>query len=157
MIFIGLKRGTGFYAWLIRLWTRSEYSHVGIVYLFDMRLKSDVEQLTEAHETMLCFMFEATAKDGVIERETTIGDLADEGYRLYKANVSRFHREAVVGRLRRHVGDKYDWWAIFFSRIIPLNIQHRKQWYCFEYAAWALGMEKAWRWTGRTFEKFLKI
>jgi hypothetical protein len=158
MIYIGLKRGTGIYSWLIRLWTRSRYSHVGIVYVPNMRLKSDV-QLTEVHETIPCFMYEATAKHGVIKRHITIGELADEGYNLTQDSevYAVYKEEEIIERLERHIGDDYDWLAIYLAKIIPINIQDRRKWFCFEYIAWALGMEKAWRWTGRTFEKFLKI
>ena len=143
MIYIALKRGTGFYSWLIRLWTRSRYSHVAVGY---------VPANTQTDETTL---YEATAKHGVLKRTMHVLEMLSEGYKVYR--IKDIDEAKIIERLERHIGDKYDWWAIFFSRIIPLNIQHRKQWYCFEYVAWALGMKKAWRWTGRTFEKFLKI
>lgn len=123
---------------LIRTWTRSKYSHAGI--LLDG------------------MMYEATAKHGVQKRTISTEELSR--YWVVVPIQDEYvpkQGEEIKERLERHIGDRYDWWAIFFSRILPLDIQHRKQWYCFEYVAWALGMAKAYRWTGRTFEHFLSI
>lgn len=145
MIYIGLKRGTGFYSQLIRLWTRSKYSHALIAH-------DD-----GGHGLQV---YEATAKNGTIKRRATVSQLIREGVELYPSSevFGNVHRlpKYVINSLENEIGTGYDWTAIFYSRVFSIDRQDAKKWFCFELVAWAFGMQKAWRWTGRTFEDKLE-
>lgn len=109
------KKGTLF-GWLVRTWTRSNFSHVELIV-------DDVWYTAhENHDGT--FYYHST------ERDHSKWDFIDIDVSV---DLSKFFKEHKSG---------YDWWGIFFTHVIPLRGQHPEKWFCSELVAYLLGYEE---------------
>lgn len=118
LIYLAAYKGKGkLFNRLIRLWTRSQYSHCELV-MPDGRWLS------------------ASAMDGGV-RDKYI-ELNLEHWDLFPLPwASATHIDHVFFR---HWGKGYDWLGIFLSQIIPAGIDNRERMFCSEFCAAALGL-----------------
>lgn len=125
LIYLAAYKGQGkLFNRLIRLWTRSRYSHCELV-MPDGRWLS------------------ASAMDGGV-REKHI-DLNLEHWDLYPlpwANAQ--HIDAVFNR---QAGKGYDWLGVFLSQLLPVAIDDRQRMFCSEFCAAALGFPEPQRYS----------
>lgn len=125
LIYLALYKGKGtLFNRLIRLWTRSAYSHCELV-------------MPDGH------WLSASATDGgvrakQISQNPEHWDLlplpwANKGQieRLFSANQSK----------------GYDWLGIFASQILPMGIDNKSRMFCSEFCAVALGFDSAQRYS----------
>lgn len=125
LIYLAAYKGQGkLFNQLIRLWTRSRYSHCELV-MPDGRWLS------------------ASAMDGGV-REKRI-DLNLEHWDLFPLPWADARHIAAV--FARHQGKGYDWLGIFLSQLLPVAIDHRERMFCSEFCASALGFEDAQRYS----------
>lgn len=118
LAFTGPKVGsrTHFFAYLVRLFTMSEYSHVGIAYKMENRL----------------YLLEAQVPE---VRITPMGDRGN--YYLIPMNVKV--PQTVVDSLLREVGEEYSIMEALRS-YFGLNNFKDKKWICTEYVKYYLDM-----------------
>ncbi|MDR7024221.1 hypothetical protein [Pseudomonas peli] len=116
LIYLALYKGKGtLFNRLIRLWTRSKYSHCEIV-MPDGRWLS------------------ASAMDGGVRAKTIVLNL--EHWDLLP--VSWAYRPLVEQLYQEHRGKGYDWLGIFGSQLLPNALHSRKRMFCSEFCAAAL-------------------
>ena len=125
LIYLAAYKGKGkLFNRLIRLWTRSRYSHCELV-MPDGRWLS------------------ASAMDGGV-REKYI-ELNLEHWDLFPLPWASAARVEDV--FARHWGLGYDWLGIGLSQLLPVAIDHRDRMFCSEFCAAALGFQDAQRYS----------
>ncbi|ERI52170.1 hypothetical protein N878_01175 [Pseudomonas sp. EGD-AK9] len=119
LIYLALYKGKGrLFNRLIRLWTRSRYSHCEIV-MPDGRWLS------------------ASAMDGGVRAKYIELNLAHwDLIPLPWANTNR-----IAHLFRQHAGKGYDWAGIFFSQLLASGLHSRRRMFCSEFCAAALGFD----------------
>ncbi|MBD9483913.1 hypothetical protein IB229_13080 [Pseudomonas sp. PDM14] len=119
LIYLALYKGKGkLFNRLIRLWTRSKYSHCELV-MPDGRWLS------------------ASAMDGGVRAKRIDLDLAHwDLIPLPWANAAH-----IEGLFQRHQGKGYDWVGILLSQVVPIAIQSPARMFCSEFCAAALGLQ----------------
>lgn len=106
--------------WLIRLWTRSQYSHCELV-MPDGRWLS------------------ASAMDGgVREKRIELNPKHWDLVALPWADV-----EQIEQVYQRHRGKGYDWLGILLAQFLPLGIDSKSRMFCSEFCAAGLGLTEA--------------
>lgn len=119
LIYLAAYKGKGkLFNRLIRLWTRSRYSHCELV-MPDGRWLS------------------ASAMDGGV-REKHI-ELNLEHWDLFPLPWASEARIEDV--FARHWGKGYDWLGVFLSQLLPVAIDDRQRMFCSEFCAAALGFQ----------------
>ncbi|MFU3873509.1 hypothetical protein ACM7HL_12685 [Pseudomonas aeruginosa] len=125
MIYLAAYKGEGkLFNRLIRLWTRSRYSHCELV-MPDGRWLS------------------ASAMDGGVREKRIELDL--EHWDLYPLPWATSARIEEV--FARHLGKGYDWRGIFLSQLLPVAIDDGQRMFCSEFCAAALGFQDAQRYS----------
>lgn len=104
---------------LIRAWTRSPYSHCELV-LPDARFVSSSPR-------------DGGVRAKVIEPDPAVWDFLPLPW-IQPAHVEQL--------LEQEAGAGYDWLGILGSQILPTGIQSRSRWFCSEFCASVLGLEK---------------
>lgn len=119
LIYLALYKGKGkLFNRLIRLWTRSRYSHCELV-MPDGRWLS------------------ASAMDGGVRAKPI--ELNFEHWNLYPVPwADAAHIEQLF---QRHQGKGYDWLGIFLSQLLPLAIDNPERMFCSEFCAAGLGLD----------------
>lgn len=116
---VAAYKGEGrLYDRLIRIWTRSKYSHVEIVL-----------SRNETHFVGLS----ASPRDGGVRIETI--EIKPDHWDFFPAQGDLEQIEAAVGA-------RYDWQGIFLSQILPLGIGSASRYFCSELVAVFLGLLK---------------
>lgn len=118
LIHLALYKGQGrLFNRLIRLWTRSKYSHCELV-LPDGRWLS------------------ASAMDGGVRAKCIELDL--EHWDLIPLPWAS--QQLIEHVFERHQGKGYDWLGIFLSQFLPLGLHSRRRMFCSEFCAAGLGL-----------------
>lgn len=121
MVYLAAYKGKGkLFNLLIRLWTRSKYSHCELV-MPDGR-----------------WLSASAMDDGVREKRI---ELKLEHWDLFPVPWASIPQiEAVFAR---HKDKGYDWPGIFLSQLLPLGIDNPSRMFCSEFCAAALGLDHA--------------
>ena len=117
MIKLAFYKGRGdMFDRLIRLWTRSQYSHVEII----------VDGI----------WYSSSPRDGRVRAKTIRPKRGHWDFRL----IPLFERDkaSMLRFLESQTGKQYDWTGIFLSQIVPLNVQDPRRWFCSEICSAAL-------------------
>jgi len=112
MRFAFRKRAPGIFSWLIRMWTRSKYSHVEAV--FGVTMISAVEGIG-VRSVVLAEDFDRSKWD-VID----VPLLPNEDSDAYMFAMSM-------------LGCKYDWNGIVFCQVVHWGREHPERWFCSEF------------------------
>jgi hypothetical protein len=125
LIYLALYKGRGtLFNRLIRLWTRSKYSHCEIVMRGGQWLS-------------------ASAMDGGVRLKMIELDLAHwDLIPVPWADPAHIWDLFLV-----HEGKGYDWLGLFGSQLLPLTIDNRRRMFCSEFCAAALGFPLAQRYS----------
>lgn len=117
LIYLALYKSKGtFFNRLIRLWTRSKFSHCELV-MPDGRWLS------------------ASAMDGGVRAKKV--DFYPNHWHLIPLPWA--NPQLIEQVFARHKGKGYDWLGIFASQILPMGIDDKKRMFCSEFCARALG------------------
>lgn len=123
---------------MIRLWTRSPYSHTEII--IDGR------------------WYSSSPRDGRVRGRVIVPTPGH--WDFAEVTMTESDTQKVLSFLRSQIGKRYDWLGIFLSQIVPLGIQNPTRWFCSELCSAALkkgGMrlEKHPQWysPGRLYER----
>jgi len=118
------KKGNSIYSRLIRLWTKSIYSHTELVIQTKCKHKS-------------YWITSDPAVGHVIVRESPNIDLDHWDFVEIK-NVNSTNAEKIVKLVKEEIGKKYDYLGIFLSQIFPFEIQNPDKWFCSEIVSYLL-------------------
>ncbi|MCQ4242870.1 hypothetical protein [Stutzerimonas stutzeri] len=125
LIYLALYKGRGtLFNRLVRLWTRSKYSHCELI-LADGRWLS------------------ASAMDGGVRAKRIVLDLEH----WYLIPVPWADARLIQQLYEQHQGEGYDWLGLFGSQLLPLTIDNRRRMFCSEFCAAALGFPMAQRYS----------
>lgn len=129
LIYLALYKGQGrLFNRLVRLWTRSSYSHCEIV-MPDGRWLS------------------ASAMDGGVRAKRIELDLTHWDLIPLPWACPRL----ITHVFECHAGKGYDWLGILASQLLPLAIDNRRRMFCSEFCAAALGFH----WSAQRFSPAL--
>lgn len=123
---------------LIRLWTRSRFSHCEIV------LRREGGQ---------ALLFSASPRDGGVRKVWRVLDpsrwecVTVRGHGLDALSLATF-----IGKT---VGAKYDWAGIFGSQLFAAGFQKQKRWFCSEICAEVLGLPEPQRYSPEALRKMV--
>ena len=112
----------------VQLWTRSKYFHTEII-IGDRRITSHTEH-------------------GVIVTKNLNNEYSHAHADIKKTLVDTDKINYAIKFAERQVGKGYDWKGIFFSQVIPMDIDNKDKWFCNEISgqvlkmAGAVGIEK---------------
>lgn len=121
---LAFYKGKGrFFDRLIRWWTRGPFSHVEVV-------------LDINHATMSALCLSASPREGTV-REKVITLSPEKWDLLIVPWGSVDYARSQTGNA---MGQRYDWFGIIFSQILPTARHHRGKWFCSELCAKALGL-----------------
>jgi hypothetical protein len=125
MIQLALYKASGdAYDKLIRLWTRSPYSHCELV-LDDGRFVSSSPR-------------DGGVRAKLIEPDPDTWDLLP---------LPWVREDVVEELLQAEQGAGYDWIGILGSQILPVGIQSQSRWFCSEFCAQTIGLEQPQRYS----------
>ena len=121
LIYLAMYKGKGrLFNRLIRLWTRSKYSHCELV-MPDGRWLS------------------ASAMDGGVRTKRI--DMELEHWDLIPLPWA--NAKLIEHVYDRHEGKGYDWLGILLAQFLPLGIDDKRRMFCSEFCAAALGLHRA--------------
>lgn len=121
LIYLAVYKGEGkLFNRLIRLWTRSRYSHCELV-MPDGRWLS------------------ASAMDGGVRAKYI--ELDFEHWELIPLPWA--DAKLIESVFARHEGKGYDWLGILLAQFLPLGIDSKSRMFCSEFCAAALGLQRA--------------
>jgi len=112
------------YDCLIRVWTRSPYSHCELV-LPDGRFATSSPR-------------NGGVRAKVIEPDPDVWDFLP---------LPWIKATSVEQLLEQEAGASYDWLGILGSQVLPAGIQSRSRWFCSEFCAQALELEQPQRYS----------
>ena len=121
----------------IRVITRSPYSHCELA-------------IPDTTRPGIYYCVSASVRDGGVRGKYMT--LTDERWDLLPAPTTE---EDVYRHLRQHEGQPYDWLGVF-RFICPILRQSKNRWFCSEFVATVLGMDKPERQTPQTVYQYLK-
>lgn len=128
LTYLALYKGKGtLFNRLIRLWTRSKYSHCEIV------LSAHNESLVVDDSGAV--WLSASAMDGGVRSKEI--ELNLEHWDLIP--VPWADRARIDWVFQQHRGKGYDWLGIFFSQLLASGLHSRSRMFCSEFCAAALG------------------
>ena len=117
--------------WIISTLTRSPFTHVEFV---------PTGQGAVPGRDYMCLS--ASGRDGGV-REKLIFLSADR-WELVPVPWAPAGAEAAM---RKHLGARYDYTGIVMSHVLGLNRQDSKRWFCSEIVAYALGLQRPYRYS----------
>lgn len=130
---IAAYKGKGrLYDRLIRIWTRSPYSHVEIVITRN-----------DTHFRGLS----ASPRDGGVRMAKI---------KIKPGNWDFFETEGNLTAIEPLVGARYDWKGIFLAQILPFGLGSPKRYFCSELAAVYLGLPKPQSYSPRKIVDYLR-
>lgn len=109
------KRDTGVFAWLIKLWTWSKYSHCEVVFSDGTAFSSHI---ANGGTRFISFLSPSPRVWDFIE-----------------IPASRQEEDEIRAWCEFELNCKYDWFGIFFSQVLPLRREHPDRWFCSELCA----------------------
>ena len=101
----------------IRIWTRSEYSHVELIHMQD---EEDSESWT--------WFTSSPIDGGVVIRKM-------ESYNPESWDIYRIHTLGCMKSfdfIQSQINKKYDWFGIVFSQFLSLGEHNKRRWFCSE-------------------------
>lgn len=129
LTYLALYKGKGtLFNRLIRLWTRSKYSHCEIV------LSAHNESLVVDDSGAV--WLSASAMDGGVRSKEI--ELNLEHWDLIP--VPWADRSRINWVFQKHRGKGYDWLGIFFSQLLASGLHSLRRMFCSEFCAAALGL-----------------
>jgi len=102
---------------LIRWWTSSPYSHVELV-VGDQ-------------------WYSTSPRDNGVRSKVIVPK--EENWDYLEVEVDTDWLTKVFDKTK---GQKYDWWNIFFTQIVPLEIERSDKWICSEWCGYVLTRQK---------------
>lgn len=130
--------------WTIRIITRSPYSHCELA-------------IPDTSRPGVYYCVSASVRDGGVRgKYMTLPD--DRWDLLPVANVKGLRSVTeswVSDHLRIHQGQRYDWFGVL-RFICPFLRQSKTRWFCSEFVATVLGMDKPYKQTPQTVYQYLK-
>lgn len=123
--------------WTIRLITRSPYSHCELA-------------IPDTNRPGVYYCVSSSVRDGGVRGKHMM--LPADRWDILPAAVSE---EAVYRHLHQHEGARYDWTGVL-RFIFPLLRQSSRRWFCSEFVALALGMDKPHQQTPQMVYQYLK-
>lgn len=134
LIYLALYKGKGtLFNRLIRLWTRSKYSHCEIVYSINAQGWLGIGGV----------WLSASAMDGGVRAKYMAPKL--EHWDLIP--ISWADEKRIEDLFTRHKGKGYDWAGIFFSQLVASGLHSRRRMFCSEFCAAALGFDNPQRYS----------
>jgi hypothetical protein len=107
---------------LVRLWTRSPYSHVELV-------------LPDNKGWMGIY-----PPDSPRVRNNTLNNQDLHEWDFIELRVTEDQVEAILDFYDLTRDQSYDWIGMTLSHILPFRVKHINKWYCSEWVAYALGL-----------------
>ena len=150
MIKIAFYKGKGNWAdTLIRLWTRSPYSHCELVI-------DDGDEL---------LWISSSPRDGKVRILQNPSMNPNNWDYITIPNTVFADNQLIVKLVSPQLGKKYDWLGIFFTQFLPLNIQDPNKWFCSEIVTYLLKKsilstiknKPAWYNPGRLYKELNRI
>nr|DAS71670.1 MAG TPA: cysteine peptidase [Bacteriophage sp.] len=130
--------------WTIRLITRSPYSHCELA-------------IPDTTRPGVYYCVSASVRDGGVRGKYMT--LTDERWDLLPVANVKGLRSVTAARvsdhLRIHQGQRYDWFGVL-RFICPFLRQSKTRWFCSEFVATVLGMDKPYKQTPQTVYQHLK-
>lgn len=112
MLVIFRRRAPGFFSWLIRLWTRSEFSHCEVVF---------------GESTMI------SAVEGIgVRCVIALGDFDPKTWEVVPVPLPYYEHKAYAWAISE-LGCKYDWYGIMFCQVFKWGRHHKDRWFCSEF------------------------
>ena len=129
MIALAFYKGRGNWLdWLIRLVTRSDYSHVELVVDYEKVIHGPLEE-----RPYLCWS--SSARDGGVRPKLIT--VFDGNWTVVPI---QFFDTVTVGMISDECSRKYDFVGIFLSQFFSFRRQSPNRWFCSEICAYALGL-----------------
>ena len=117
MIQLAFYKGKGDWSdKLIRLWTRSKYSHTELV----------IDDL----------WYSSSPRDGEVRIKYITPKPGH--WDFIEIDVTKEQKENMLNFFNSQIGKKYDFKGIFLSQVLPFNIQDPEKWFCSEIDSKAL-------------------
>jgi len=118
---LGFFRGTGFFAWLVRVWTGGEYCHCEIVFSDGVFFGCNLDNgwSTSFHDY-------------------NAGWLAGPLWHYVDVPVSKADEAKIRAWCETEADCPYDWWGLILSQVLFWNRQNPNKWFCSEVTAAAL-------------------
>ena len=107
---------------LIRLWTRSIYSHCELVI-------NDEDEL---------LWISSSPRDGGVRILQNPSMNPNNWDYITIPNTNSTDIQLINKLTASQLGKKYDWLGIFFTQFLPLNIQNPNRWFCSEIVTYLL-------------------
>ena len=107
--------------YLIRWWTRSQYSHCELI----------------INNTW----YTSSMRDGGVRRRFSAARPSDH-WDFVDVDMSVGDSLDAITKFSEILGKKYDWIGIFFSQFIKADGHERHKWFCSEVCAYMLGLDK---------------
>ena len=123
--------------WTIRRITRSPYSHCELA-------------VPDTTRPGVYYCVSASVRDGGVRGKHMA--LPADRWDILPASVST---EAVYRQLRQHEGQPYDWLGVL-RFVCPILRQSTARWFCSEFVATVLGMDKPEKQTPQAVYQYLK-
>jgi hypothetical protein len=109
---VAFFKGPGFVSRLIKIWTRSKYSHCELVFDDGRRFSADTEMPMHTR-----FSTEA---------------MTSKNWDFVHIPMSQADENKIKGFCFEEIGCRYDWTGIFLSQFIRLGYQSKTKWFCSE-------------------------
>lgn len=118
MIVVFRRRAPGIFSWLIRQWTRSEFSH---------------------SEVLLNGNTMFSAVEGIGVRKVLVAeDFDPKKWTIVHVPTDTSEDIKTYHWCEEQLGDPYDWAGIFFCQVFKFGRQHQSRWFCSEFCTAAL-------------------
>jgi hypothetical protein len=118
----------------IRFWTKGSYSHVELI----------VDDI----------WYSISPRDTKVRAKKMIPKKQNWDY----VQISKTSDDVkfILDHYENTKGSKYDWLGIFLSQFLKLNIQNNKRYFCSEWCAAALRIDKAHKYNPNNLYKYIK-
>lgn len=112
---VAFYKGSGFVSRLIKLWTRSRYSHCELVFSDGRHFSADTEM--------------------PMHTRFSTQQLDIKNWDFLVLPLTHEQENKVKGFCVDEIGCRYDWTGIFLSQFIRLGYQSKTKWFCSEVCA----------------------